>query len=72
MLYDYLSAHGIGSQKIYATPVPLQPCYRYLEYSEEDLPVSVKYANELLCLPVFPELRADEVGPYFKDHPPVL
>ena len=61
-LYDYLSAHGIGSQKIYATPVPLQPCYRYLEYSEEDLPVSVKYANELLCLPVFPELRADEVA----------
>ena len=61
-LYDYLSAHGVGSQKIYATPVPLQPCYRYLEYSEEDLPVSVKYANELLCLPVFPELRADEVA----------
>jgi dTDP-4-amino-4,6-dideoxygalactose transaminase len=60
-LMDYLTAHGIGSQKIYATPVPLQPCYKDLAYKPEDIPVASKYANELLCLPVFPELREDEV-----------
>jgi|WetSurMetagenome_2_1015567.scaffolds.fasta_scaffold03058_3 dTDP-4-amino-4,6-dideoxygalactose transaminase len=60
-LMDYLTDYGIGSQKIYATPVPLQPCYKDLGYKEDDIPVSVKCANELLCLPVFPELREDEV-----------
>jgi dTDP-4-amino-4,6-dideoxygalactose transaminase len=61
-LGEFLEANGIGTQKIYATPVPMQPCYRYLEYTEEDIPVSAKYANELLCLPVFPELTEEEVS----------
>jgi len=60
-LEAYLAARGIGSQKIYATPVPMQPCYQYLEYSDEDVPVAARYANELLCLPVFPELTNEEV-----------
>ena len=60
-LEAYLTQQGIGTQKIYATPVPMQPCYRYLEYEEADIPVSVKSANELLCLPVFPELTEEEV-----------
>ena len=62
---DALEAHltesGIGSQKIYATPVPMQPCYHYLEYVREDIPVASRYADELLCLPVFPELTDAEV-----------
>jgi dTDP-4-amino-4,6-dideoxygalactose transaminase len=60
-LMDYLATHGIGSQKIYATPVPMQPCYKDLGYKAEDIPVASQYANELLCLPVFPELSEDEV-----------
>lgn len=60
-LESYLAAHGIGTQKIYATPVPMQPCYQYLEYSEEDIPIAARYADELLCLPVFPELTDEEV-----------
>lgn len=60
-LEAYLAEHGIGSQKIYATPVPMQPCYRYLEYTREDIPVASRYADELLCLPVFPELTDEEV-----------
>jgi dTDP-4-amino-4,6-dideoxygalactose transaminase len=62
---DALEAHltqsGIGTQKIYATPVPMQPCYRYLEYSRKDIPVASRCAGELLCLPVFPELTGAEV-----------
>lgn len=60
-LADYLEERGIGTQKIYATPVPMQPCYHYLEYSEADIPVSVSHASRLLCLPVFPELTEEEV-----------
>jgi dTDP-4-amino-4,6-dideoxygalactose transaminase len=60
-LEAYLAESGIGSQKIYATPVPMQPCYRYLEYVRQDIPVASRYADELLCLPVFPELTDEEV-----------
>ena len=60
-LEKHLTSHGIGVQKIYATPVPMQPCYANLNYTPSDVPVSQKCANELLCLPVFPELREDEV-----------
>jgi dTDP-4-amino-4,6-dideoxygalactose transaminase len=60
-LETYLADSGIGSQKIYATPVPMQPCYRYLEYVRQDIPVASRYADELLCLPVFPELTDEEV-----------
>jgi dTDP-4-amino-4,6-dideoxygalactose transaminase len=60
-LSEYLEEHGIGTQKIYATPVPMQPSYRYLEYNPADIPVSVDYADRLLCLPMFPELTDEEV-----------
>lgn len=60
-LSDHLTAQGIETQKIYATPVPFQPCYQYLEYQEDDIPVASKHAKELLCLPVFPELTEEEV-----------
>jgi dTDP-4-amino-4,6-dideoxygalactose transaminase len=60
-LSEYLEAQGVGTQKIYATPVPMQPSYRYLEYRPEDIPVSVEHASKLLCLPMFPELTDQEV-----------
>jgi dTDP-4-amino-4,6-dideoxygalactose transaminase len=60
-LSDYLEQRGIGTQKIYATPVPMQPSYRYLEYSAEDIPIASQLANQLLCLPMFPELTRGEI-----------
>jgi dTDP-4-amino-4,6-dideoxygalactose transaminase len=60
-LSEYLESQGIGTQKIYATPVPMQPSYQYLEYAPEDIPVSVELADQLLCLPVFPELTDQEI-----------
>jgi dTDP-4-amino-4,6-dideoxygalactose transaminase len=60
-LEAFLAARGIGTQKIYATPVPMQPCYLNLEYTSNDIPVADQYARELLCLPVFPELSDAEV-----------
>jgi dTDP-4-amino-4,6-dideoxygalactose transaminase len=61
-LSNYLTRQGIETQKIYATPVPLQPCYRYLEYQESDIPVTTRHSDQLLCLPVFPELAEAEIG----------
>jgi dTDP-4-amino-4,6-dideoxygalactose transaminase len=60
-LATFLAEQGIGSQLIYRTPVPLQPCYEHLGYKPGDFPVAERLANELLNLPMFPELRPDEV-----------
>jgi dTDP-4-amino-4,6-dideoxygalactose transaminase len=59
-LAQYLTAHGVETQKIYATPVPMQPCYAYLGYSLRIFPQQRNRANDLLCLPVFPELTDEE------------
>lgn len=60
-LKEWLAHHGIGTQIIYPTPVPLQGAYKDLDHTEKDLPISARYARELLCLPVFPELTEEEV-----------
>ncbi len=60
-LSAHLQARGIATQMIYHTPVPLQPCYAHLEYSAADFPVAVRLSAELINLPMFPELRDDEV-----------
>ncbi len=60
-LVTFLAQRGIETQKVYATPVPLQPCYQYLEYSPADVPVAFRCANELLNLPLFPEISQAEI-----------
>jgi dTDP-4-amino-4,6-dideoxygalactose transaminase len=60
-LVEHLESQGIGTQKIYATPVPMQPCYQFLEYSDSDIPVAADCARRLLCLPIFPELTDSEI-----------
>ncbi|HID87181.1 MAG TPA: DegT/DnrJ/EryC1/StrS family aminotransferase [Anaerolineae bacterium] len=60
-LRDWLTARGIETQIIYPIPVPLQKAYQHLGYKEEDIPIAAQYAKELLCLPMFPELREEEV-----------
>ena len=60
-LKEWLAHHGISTQIIYLTPVPLQGAYKDLDHTEKDFPISARYARELLCLPVFPELTEEEV-----------
>jgi dTDP-4-amino-4,6-dideoxygalactose transaminase len=63
-LREHLSAKGIGHSVYYPLPLHLQPCFAYLGYTAGACPESEKAANEVLSLPVFPELtraQLDEV-----------
>lgn len=56
-----LAARGIGAMVYYPKSVHLQEAYAFLGYQREDLPVTAKIQDEVLSLPIFPELTEDEI-----------
>lgn len=57
----FLSERGIGSGVYYPVPLHLQTLYAQLGHKTGDFPHAEHAAMEVLSLPVFPELRADQV-----------
>ncbi len=56
-----LSESGISTGVHYPIPIHLQPAYEYLGYKRGDFPITEKYANEILSLPMFPELTKEQI-----------
>jgi dTDP-4-amino-4,6-dideoxygalactose transaminase len=60
-LRAFLTDEGIGSEIYYPLPLHLQESLAFLGYKKGDLPESERAAQEVLGLPIYPELREDEV-----------
>jgi dTDP-4-amino-4,6-dideoxygalactose transaminase len=61
-LMDHLTENGIGYAVHYPRPIHLQPIYRGLGYRPGDLPIAERCAEEIISIPIFPELTDDETG----------
>ncbi len=57
----FLSENGISTAVHYPVPISAQEPYKYLSCSEADLPNSYKVAREVISLPMFPELKKEEI-----------
>jgi len=60
-LMAHLTAMGIDSMLHYPTILPLLEAYRYLGHAPSDFPVGYAYQQQILSLPMFPEMTEDEV-----------
>jgi dTDP-4-amino-4,6-dideoxygalactose transaminase len=59
-LMKNLAAAGIGTGIHYPIPLHLQKAYEALGYADGDFPVAEKAAAEIVSLPMFPGLQADQ------------
>ncbi len=60
-LAEYLKSKGIGNAVYYPVPLHVQKCFSDLGYRPEDCPASICASKQVLSLPVYPELREEQI-----------
>jgi dTDP-4-amino-4,6-dideoxygalactose transaminase len=60
-LRQHLKERGVAAGVHYPIPLHLQPACTYLGYGASDFPQAEQAANEVLSLPMYPELTGDQV-----------
>jgi dTDP-4-amino-4,6-dideoxygalactose transaminase len=60
-LQQFLAERNIGSSVYYPAPLHLQPLYTSLGHKAGDFPHAEHAANEVISLPMYPELQADQI-----------
>ena len=59
-LQKFLDERGVTTRVYSPLPLHLQHCFSYLGYGKGDFPVSEALAEDVLALPMFPELLPEE------------
>ncbi len=56
-----LKKAGIASMVHYPVPLHLQEVYKNLKYKKGDFPVAEKICNQVLCLPIYPHIKKEQI-----------
>lgn len=57
-----LADKGISTAVYYPMPLHLQECFKGLGYKAGDLPITEKACEEVIALPIYPEIPADHIS----------
>lgn len=60
-LKKFLETNGIPSMVYYPGPLHQQEAYRYLGYGDGDFPVTSSLCNEVLSLPMHPDMETEQI-----------
>jgi dTDP-4-amino-4,6-dideoxygalactose transaminase len=61
-MIDHLKNAGIGTGIHYPVPLHMQKAYASLAYTPSDFPVATAAASQIVSLPMFPHLMAEQQG----------
>lgn len=60
-LRSHLQSCGVPTEIYYPYPLHLEPAYNYLGHREGDLPIAEAACREVISLPIYPELTAEQM-----------
>ncbi len=60
-LREFLTGKGIGTEIYYPLPLHQQQCFASLASSTKSYPWAERFSRETLAIPIFPELRKEEI-----------
>ncbi len=60
-LSNYLKSKKINTLIHYPIPLHMQKSFSYLDHFEDDFPNASKFSKEILSLPMYPELKNEEI-----------
>jgi dTDP-4-amino-4,6-dideoxygalactose transaminase len=61
-LAAFLKTRGVFTGIHYPTALPLMPAYRYLRHKPTDFPIAYECQDEILSLPMYPELADEQIS----------
>ena len=61
-LMEYLSEKGIETSVHYPTALHNLPAYKYLGYKPNDFPVATQLQDQILSLPMYPEMTEEMIA----------
>jgi dTDP-4-amino-4,6-dideoxygalactose transaminase len=69
---EKLADKGVRTLIHYPIPVHLQECYKELKYKKGDFPIAEKCCEEIMSLPMYPELTEEEIRYVVEQLPEII